>query len=252
MRHLKVGKKLGRTASHRKATLRALSASLIKHHRIVTTLAKAKELRRFVEPVVTKAKEDTPHHRQQVFAFLQDKEAVTHLFEEVGALVADRPGGYTRIIKLGPRKGDGAEMAMIELVDYNDVQPEGGKTKRKRTRRGGGGRRSRKKSAQKPTEQKKKAEEAPAEAKTEEVEEKPKADKDTPQQKEETETTAEAVETADAKKDTSEEKAETSSKAKEEEAEEAEKETKSQATSKKTKAEDKKEDKEEEDSSNKK
>ena len=169
MRHLKVGKKLGRTSSHRKATLRALSASLVKHHRIVTTLAKAKELRRFVEPVITKSKEDTSHHRQQAFAFLQDKEAVTHLFEEVGALVSDRPGGYTRIIKLGPRQGDGTEMAMIELVDYNDVKPEGGKSTRKRTRRGGS--RSRKKSSKKQTEQKVKAEEA-TEAETEEKAEK--------------------------------------------------------------------------------
>lgn len=175
MRHLKVGKKLGRTASHRKATLRSLSASLIKHHRIVTTLVKAKELRRFVEPVLTKAKEDTSHHRQQVFAFLQDKEAVTHLFEEVGPLVADRPGGYTRVIKLGPRDGDGAEMAMIELVDYNDVKPEGGKSTRKRTRRSGRSRKKKSTQTQKPAEQKKKteeAEQAAAEPQTEERAEK--------------------------------------------------------------------------------
>ncbi len=248
MRHLKVGKKLGRTASHRKATLRALSASLIKHHRIITTLAKAKELRRFVEPVVTKSKEDTSHHRQQVFAFLQDKEAVTHLFEEVGALVADRQGGYTRIIKLAPRKGDGAEMAMIELVDYNDVKPEGGKTKRKRTRRGGSGR-SKKKSTQKPAEQKKKekSEEVPAEAETEEkTEKKTKAEKPAPKKKE-----AEA--TAQTKDETtSEVKADTSSKAKAEEAGESEPEAKSEAKEEKSKAGDKKEDKDEKDSSDKK
>jgi len=244
MRHLKVGKKLGRTSSHRKATLRALSASLIKHHRIVTTLAKAKELRRFVEPVITKAKEDTSHHRQQAFAFLQDKEAVTHLFEEVGALVADRPGGYTRVIKLGPRQGDGSEVAMIELVDYNDVKPEGGKSTRKRTRRGG---RSRKKSTAKPAEQKKKTEavEETAEAKTEEKAEKkakakPAAAKaeevKAPEPEKEVESTVEEV------------KEEAATEAKKEEADSEKKpDTKAENT-----AEDKKKESDKEDSSDKK
>ncbi len=243
MRHLKVGKKLGRTSSHRKATLRALSASLIKHHRIVTTLAKAKELRRFVEPVITKAKEDTSHHRQQAFAFLQDKEAVTHLFEEVGALVADRPGGYTRVIKLGPRQGDGSETAMIELVDYNDVKPEGGKSTRKRTRRGG---RSRNKATAKPAEQKKKTEtvEEVAEAKTEEkAETKAKAkpvakpeDAKTPEPETETKSSVEEV------------KEEAATEAKKEETD-SEKKTDTKAENK---AGDKKEESDKEDSSDKK
>lgn len=138
MRHRVKGRKLSRTASHRKATMRALTAALVREHRIVTTVAKAKELRRFVEPLITKAKEDIHHHRKLVFAALQDKETVKKLFDEVGPKAADRQGGYTRIIKIGFRKGDGAEMAMIELVDYNDIKPEGGKTtKKKRTRRAG-------------------------------------------------------------------------------------------------------------------
>lgn len=136
MRHLNTGRKLGRTAAHRKATMRALSIALIKNHRIVTTVAKAKELRRYFEPLVTKAKEDTTHRRRQLFAFLRDKEAVTLMFDEIAAVVGDRPGGYTRVIKIGARQGDGAEMAMIELVDFNDVKPESKSTKKRRTRRG--------------------------------------------------------------------------------------------------------------------
>jgi len=139
MRHLKAGRKLGRTASHRKATMRALSVALINHRRIVTTLAKAKELRRYFEPLVTKAKTDTTHSRRQIFSFLQDKKAVSLMFEEVAPVVGDRPGGYTRIIKVGARQGDGAETAMIELVDFNDVKPETKSKRKKRTRRGAGG-----------------------------------------------------------------------------------------------------------------
>lgn len=138
MRHQVRGRKLGRTASHRKATLRALSTALIKNQRIVTTVAKAKELRRYVEPIITKAvQEDNPHHRRQVFALLNDKHAVTALYDDVVPAVGDRPGGYTRVIKLGTRSGDGAPTAMIELVDFNDVKPEGKTTKKKRTRRAG-------------------------------------------------------------------------------------------------------------------
>lgn len=138
MRHQVRGRKLGRTASHRKATLRALSTALIKHQRIVTTVAKAKELRRYVEPIITKAvQEDSPHHRRQVFALLNDKHAVTTLYDDVVPVVGDRPGGYTRVIKLGTRSGDGAPTAIIELVDFNDVKPEGKTTKKKRTRRAG-------------------------------------------------------------------------------------------------------------------
>lgn len=137
MRHRVKGRKLGRTTPHRKATLRALSSALIKEHRIETTLPKAKELRTFVEPLITRAKEDTTHNRRIVYSHLQDKYAVTELFETVGPAASDRPGGYTRVLKLGFRVGDAAEMAVIELVDFNDVQPEGKETKKKRTRRAG-------------------------------------------------------------------------------------------------------------------
>ncbi len=136
MRHLVKGRKLGRTPSHRKATLSALSVALIKEHRIVTTVPKAKELRTYVEPLITKAKEDTTHNRRQVFSKLKDKVAVSHLFEEVAPKALDRPGGYTRVIKIGYRSGDNAHMAVIELVDYNDIKPEDSK-KTKRTRRAG-------------------------------------------------------------------------------------------------------------------
>lgn len=136
MRHLVRGKRLGRDVSHRKATLQALSVALIKEHRIVTTLSKAKELRKHVEPIITRAKEDSSHNRRQVFSKLQDKDAVSHLFEEVALKAMDRPGGYTRVIKAGFRKGDGAEKAIIELVDYNDVKPEQSSSK-SRTRRAG-------------------------------------------------------------------------------------------------------------------
>ena len=136
MRHLVKGRKLGRTTSHRAATLSALSVALIKEHRIVTTLPKAKELRTYVEPLITKAKEDTSHNRRQVFSKLKDKRAVSHLFGEVSDKVGDRPGGYTRVVKMGSRAGDSADMAVIELVDYNDIKPEDS-TKSKRTRRAG-------------------------------------------------------------------------------------------------------------------
>lgn len=136
MRHLVRGRKLGRTKSHRAATLSALSVALIKEHRIVTTLPKAKELRTYVEPLITKAKEDTSHNRRQVFSKLKDKKAVSSLFGEVAEKVGDRPGGYTRVIKMGSRAGDSADMAVIELVDYNDIKPEDSK-KSKRTRRSG-------------------------------------------------------------------------------------------------------------------
>lgn len=138
MRHRKKGNKLGRSTGHRKQTLAALSGALIEHKRITTTLAKAKALRPFVEPLITRAKEDTMHNRKQVMRHLQDKEAINELFGEVADRVGDRPGGYTRVIKLGQRSGDGAELAMIELVDYNDVKPAGSSSGRSRTRRGSG------------------------------------------------------------------------------------------------------------------
>lgn len=137
MRHKVKGRKLGRTTAHRKATLQALSIALVTEHRIQTTVAKAKELRSFVEPLITRAKTDTTHNRRQVFAALQDKYAVQELFDEIGPKAADRPGGYTRVIKTGIRSGDASEMALIELVDYNDVPPEAGKSEKKRTRRAG-------------------------------------------------------------------------------------------------------------------
>ena len=140
MRHRKKGRKLSRKSPHRKKTLMALSTALIENKRIVTTVSKAKELRPYVEPVITRAKEDTQHNRRQAFRYLQDKKAVTELFEDVGEKVNGRPGGYTRIIRLGRRKGDGAEMAMVELVDYNDVPPQdGGGSGGGGTRRGSGG-----------------------------------------------------------------------------------------------------------------
>ena len=136
MRHGKKHNHLGRTTSHRKAMLANMTCSLIEHKRINTTVAKAKALRVFVEPLITKSKTDTTHNRRIVFSYLRDKFAVTELFKEISVKVADRPGGYLRIIKLGNRQGDNAPMAMVELVDYNEIyNPKGTKTK-KTTRRG--------------------------------------------------------------------------------------------------------------------
>ena len=120
MRHNKKFNHLGRTASHRSAMLSNMACSLIKHKRITTTVAKAKALKKFVEPLITKSKEDTTPSRRVVFSNLQDKLAVTELFKEISVKIADRPGGYTRIIKTGHRLGDNAEMCFIELVDYNE------------------------------------------------------------------------------------------------------------------------------------
>ena len=144
MRHGKKINHLGRKKAHRQALLRNLTISLVEHKRINTTLAKAKALRRFVEPLVTKTKTNTTHSRRVVFSYLQNKETVSELFGPIAEKVATRPGGYLRIIKLGFRKSDGAEMAMIEFVDYNDVYTKStgtkssAKTKKKRSRRGGG------------------------------------------------------------------------------------------------------------------
>lgn len=138
MRHGDKINNLGRTASHRRAMFANMAASLIAHKRITTTLAKAKALRRYFEPLVTKAKENTTHSRRVVFSYLQNKEAIKELFGPVAEKVGDRPGGYVRIIKLGFRRSDGSDMAMIELVDFNEVyNPKAGKEeKRKKTRRG--------------------------------------------------------------------------------------------------------------------
>ena len=140
MRHGKKNNHLGRQTAHRKSMLANMACSLIEHKRINTTVAKAKALKQFVEPLVTKSKEDTTHNRRIVFSRLRQKDAVTELFREVAVKVGDRPGGYTRIIKLGNRLGDNADMAMIELVDYNEVYNAGKSSKKKtrRSRRGGG------------------------------------------------------------------------------------------------------------------
>jgi len=135
MRHGKKVNHLGRKTAHRKSMLANMACSLIEHKRINTTVAKAKALKQFVEPLVTKSKEDTTHNRRIVFSRLRQKEAVTELFREVAVKVGDRPGGYTRIIKLGNRLGDNAEMAMIELVDYNELYNAGKPAKKKSTRR---------------------------------------------------------------------------------------------------------------------
>lgn len=143
MRHGDKIKNLSRTASHRRALLSNLACQLIAHKRIVTTVAKAKALRVYVEPLITKAKENTTHQHRVVFSYLQDKEAIKELFGSVADKVAGRPGGYTRIIKLGARVGDNAETALIELVDFNEVYGKAAETKTetaKKTRRAGRGR----------------------------------------------------------------------------------------------------------------
>ena len=137
MRHGKKFNHLGRTASHRKAMLSNMASSLIQHKRISTTVAKAKALRKYVEPLITKAKTDSTHSRRVVFSYLQDKESVTTLFSEVADKVASRAGGYTRIIKTGNRLGDNADMCIIELVDYNENLLKEAAPKKKRSRRGG-------------------------------------------------------------------------------------------------------------------
>ena len=142
MRHGDKIKNLGRKKAHRDALLSNLACQLIQHKRIVTTLAKAKALRVYVEPLITKSKENTTHQRRVVFSYLQDKDAITELFSTVSEKIAGRPGGYTRVIKLGTRPGDAAETAMIELVDFNEIYgktAEDGKGTAKRTRRGRSG-----------------------------------------------------------------------------------------------------------------
>lgn len=179
MRHNKKINHLGRTSSHRQAMLSNMASSLIKHKRIFTTTAKAKAVRKYVEPMITKSKEDTTHSRRIVFASLQDKVAVTELFTVVSQKVGDRPGGYTRIIKTGNRLGDNATMCFIELVDFNDNMLKETKKAASKTRR------SRSKKAvdakatpapakeSKPTEEVEVKTEAPAEAVAEVVVDKP-------------------------------------------------------------------------------
>ncbi len=169
MRHNKKFNHLGRTASHRNAMLANMAISLIRHKRISTTLAKAKALRVYVEPLLTKSKEDTTHSRRTVFSYLQNKDAVTELFRDVAVKIADRPGGYTRILRTGFRLGDNAEMCIIELVDYNENMLKD-KAAKKSTRT----RRSRRAAGAEEKEAAPKAEKAP---KTEK-EEAPKAEKE--------------------------------------------------------------------------
>ena len=135
MRHQRVINHLGRTSSHRKAMLANMASSLILHKRITTTTAKAKALRTYVEPLITKSKEDSTHSRRMVFSYLKDKEAVAELFREVSPKIAERPGGYTRILKTGNRIGDNADMCVLELVDYNENMLGGEAAKAKTTRR---------------------------------------------------------------------------------------------------------------------
>jgi len=138
MRHGKKFNHLSRQTAHRKSMLANMACSLIEHKRINTTVAKAKALKQFVEPLITKSKDDTTHNRRIVFAYLRSKYAVTDLFRDVAAKVGDRPGGYTRIIKVGNRLGDNADMAMIELVDFNELYNGGKKeVKKAKSRRGG-------------------------------------------------------------------------------------------------------------------
>ena len=139
MRHNKKFNHLGRTASHRSAMLANMAISLIEHKRITTTVAKAKALKKYVEPLITKAKDDSTNSRRVVFSYLQNKEAIKTLFGEVAEKVGDRPGGYTRIIKLGTRQGDAAQVCFIELVDFNpEMAKDGGKKKTRRSRRSSG------------------------------------------------------------------------------------------------------------------
>ena len=138
MRHGKKVNHLSRTDSHRRAMLANMASSLILHKRITTTLAKAKALRVYVEPIITRSKDDSTHSRRTVFSYLQNKEVVSILFRDIAAKVADRPGGYTRILKMGNRLGDNASMALIELVDYNEVYTSGDSVaEKKSTRRRG-------------------------------------------------------------------------------------------------------------------
>ncbi len=135
MRHQRVINHLGRTSSHRKSMLANMATSLILHKRITTTTAKAKALKTYVEPLITKSKEDSTHSRRTVFSYLKDKTAVSELFREVSPKVGERPGGYTRILKIGNRIGDNAEMCILELVDYNDAMLGKESEKPKTTRR---------------------------------------------------------------------------------------------------------------------
>ncbi len=181
MRHGKKFNHLGRQAPHRKAMLANMACSLIEHKRVTTTVAKAKALKKFVEPLITKSKTDSTHSRRTCFRYLRSKEAVTELFREVSVKVADRPGGYTRILKTGFRQGDNAQMCFIELVDYNENMLKDAKTKTATRKRRGGAKKTESTASVTEAEttakvvEEPKAEKAP-EAKAEEKKEAPKKD----------------------------------------------------------------------------
>lgn len=181
MRHNRTINHLGRQASHRKAMLANMASSLILHKRVKTTVAKAKALRSYVEPLITKSKDDSTHSRRMVFSYLKNKEAVTELFREVAPKVMDRPGGYTRILKTGFRQGDAAEMCFIELVDFNAEYTMNEGTKKasaaKRTRRAGGAKKAQEAPAAKEETVKEAAAPVAEEAKAETPAEEPKAEK---------------------------------------------------------------------------
>lgn len=201
MRHGKKFNHLSRKAGHRKAMLGNMASSLIMHKRINTTVAKAKALRQFVEPLITKSKADSTHSRRVVFRSLQDKTAVSELFNEVAPKISERNGGYTRIIKTGTRLGDNAEMCLIELVDFNELLITESKPKKKRTRR------SKSSSSDAPKTDNKKEEAPKAEAKVEDKKEAPKAEakteekKETPKTEEKAEEKKEEAPKAEAKKE---------------------------------------------------
>jgi len=166
MRHNKKFNHLGRTASHRSAMLANMAISLIEHKRITTTVAKAKALKKYVEPLITKAKDDSTNSRRVVFSYLQNKEAIKTLFGEVAEKVGDRPGGYTRIIKLGTRQGDAAQVCFIELVDFDpEMAKDGAKKKTRRSRRSSGAKADAAPAADAPVAEEAASEEVPAEEK---------------------------------------------------------------------------------------
>ncbi len=182
MRHNKKFNHLGRTSAHRKAMLANMANSLILHKRITTTTAKAKALKMYVEPLITKAKDDTTHSRRTVFSYLKSKTAVSELFREVADKVGERPGGYTRILKTGSRLGDNAEMCIIELVDFNENMlsaKEPKKSKSRRSRRGGA-KKTEAAAPEAPVKEEVVAEEPKAEAPKTEVKEEPKAEGEEP------------------------------------------------------------------------
>ncbi len=239
MRHGKKINHLSRKTAHRKAMLSNMACSLIQHKRIETTVAKAKALRVYIEPLLTKSKSDSTHSRRIVFRYLQSKDAVTELFREISPKIADRPGGYTRIIRLGNRLGDNAEMCMIELVDYNELMTKEPKEKKTRRSRRGGSSAKSNDTAEKTTEAKDEAPKAEAKASKAEKKEAPKAEAKS--EKKEAAPKAEKKETAKKEEPKAEKKEAKQSDDKKADAPKAEK----SAPKKEEKKEDKKDDKEE-------